>query len=123
MAVATVELAVCLPTLVLIFCAAVQAADTIFLKQSLHVASYETVRVAIKRKASNTVALTSGETILNARNVAGYAITFDPADVEAVDRGDVIAVTVAAPIQTNTVLPVWFLGDQNLTVTTKMVKE
>ena len=122
-ATATVELAVCLPTLVFTLLAAMQAADMIFLKQTVQVASYEAARAAIKRNATNDQAIISGQEILTNRKVAGFAITFDPNDVRDAERGELVSVTVAVPADINTVLPDWFPLGQDLTVTTRMVKE
>ena len=119
----TVELAVCLPTLVFTFLAAVQAADMIFLKQTLQVAGYEAARAAIKRTATNDQARTSGEQILVNRNVESFTIAFLPPDVSNAARGEVISVTVEAPAYANTVLPGYLCSFQNMAVTTKMVKE
>ena len=93
----TIELAVCLPTLVFTFLAAIQAADMIFLKQTLQVASYEAARAAIKRDATNDQALTSGQQILTNRNVGSFTITFLPTDIGSAGRGELVSVTVQAP--------------------------
>ena len=119
----TIELAVCLPTLVFTFLAAIQAADMIFLKQTLKVASYEAARAAIKRNATNDQALTSGQQILANRNVGSSTITFSPTDIGSAGRGELVSVTVQAPATVNTVLPNWLCLNQDMTVTTKMVKE
>ena len=121
--VATVELAVCLPILMLILLAALQAADLIFLKQTVQVASYEAARAAIKRRGTNAQAYASAQEILTDRMVEGFTITFVPSDISTADRGEPVSVTVAASSDANTVLPNWLPLGQDLTVTTKMVKE
>ena len=120
---ATVELAVCLPMLVTIFLAAIQAADIIFLKQTVCVAGYEAARVAIQRKGSSSQALTAGSAVMNARKVKGYNITFNPSDVSKVARGQYVNVIVDVPTNSNTVLPSMLQLKKNLSVTTTMVKE
>ena len=84
---ATVELAVCLPALVFIAMAAIQASDTLFLKQTLHVSAYETIRVAIQHHATKAEALASGQQILDDRNVVNSTISTDPEDLSTVARG------------------------------------
>lgn len=120
---ATVELAVCLPTLFFTFMAAVQAADVIFLKQTLQVASYEAARSAIKRSATSDLARASGKQILTSRKTKKYDISFLPVDVSSVKRGELLSVTVEAPSNANTVLPKWMSFDRDMAVTTTMVKE
>ena len=119
----TVELAVCLPTLLFTLLAALQAADILFLKQTLKIASYEAARAAIKRNATNDLALASGQEVLTYRKVASSTITFLPQDISDAERGELVSVTVKAPADANTVLPDWLHSIQDMTVTTKMVKE
>jgi hypothetical protein len=120
---ATVELAVCLPMLVAIFLAAIQAADIIFLKQTVCVAGYEAARVAIRPKGTNSDALAAGTAVMTDRKVTGFNITFSPSDVSKIARGQYVNVTVDVPTTTNTVLPSVLQLKKNLSVTTTMVKE
>ncbi|MFG0334358.1 MAG: TadE/TadG family type IV pilus assembly protein [Maioricimonas sp. JB049] len=121
--VAMVELAVCLPTLLMILLTGIQAADMIFLKQTLQIASYESSRAAIRRKGTNALAEEAAAAILDGRGVNGYAIAFDPQNIASVERGNVICVTVSAAADANTVLPGWLPLAQNMSVSTRMVKE
>jgi Flp pilus assembly protein TadG len=120
---ATVELAVCLPMLIAIFLAAIQAADIIFLKQTVCVAGYEAARSAIKHKSSNAEATAAGEAVMKARMIQSYNITFSPSDVSKVARGEYVNVTIDVPTSANTVLPSVLQMKKNLSVTTVMVKE
>jgi Flp pilus assembly protein TadG len=120
---ALVELAVCLPTLVFVMLMAMEAADVIFLKQSLHVAAYEAARTAIKPDSTTTLAEDAAEQILNNRQVSGYLIDFTPNDVSGVTRGEIITVTVSAPVTSNTALPSWYPGTSQLQAQVKMNKE
>jgi hypothetical protein len=43
--------------------------------------------------------------------------------VELVNRGEKITVTVSAPSNANTVLPVWFFGNGAVKAQAKMVRE
>ncbi|MBW3671380.1 MAG: pilus assembly protein, partial [Acidobacteria bacterium] len=62
-----VELAVCLPTLIFVMLMAMEAADVIFLKQTLHIAAYEAARTAIKPGATRPLA----EDAADGQDVAG----------------------------------------------------
>jgi Flp pilus assembly protein TadG len=120
---ALVELAVCLPTLIFVMLMAMEAADVIFLKQTLHVAAYEAARAAIKPDSTSTLAEDAAEQILNTRQVSDYEITFTPSNVSGVDPGEIITVTVSAPVSENTALPSWYPGTSQLQARVKMNKE
>jgi hypothetical protein len=120
---ATAELAVCLPALVAIFLAALQAADLIFLKQTLCVAGYEAARVAIRHKGTNDQAIAAGNAVLTDRQIKNFNIKFSPSDVSKVFRGQDVNVVVEVPTNTNTVLPSVLQMKKQLSVTTVMVKE
>ena len=120
---ALVELAVCLPMLVLVLLMALQTADAIYLKQSLHVAAYESARTAIKPDSDTAMAVARGEEILDGRHIQDYSIAFTPADVASVTPGEVITVTVTTTIESNTVLPAWYPGPEFLSADVFMIKE
>ena len=120
---ALVELAVCLPTLIFVMLMAMEAADVIFLKQTLHVAAYEAARAAIKPDSTSTLAENAAKQILDTRQVSDYEITFTPSNVSGVDPGEIITVTVSAPVSENTALPSWYPGTSELQARVKMNKE
>ena len=120
---ALVELAVCLPTLIFVMLMAMEAADVIFLKQTLHVAAYEAARTAIKPDSTKTLAENAAKQILDDRQVSDYEITFTPSNVSGVDPGEIITVTVSAPVSENTALPSWYPGTSQLQARVKMNKE
>lgn len=120
---ALVELAVCLPTLIFVMLMAMEAADVIFLKQTMHVAAYEAARAAIKPDSTTTLAENAGKQLLDTRQVSDYEITFTPSNVSGVDPGEIITVTVSAPVSENTALPSWYPGTSQLQARVKMNKE
>jgi Flp pilus assembly protein TadG len=121
--VAAVELAVCLPVLVLFVVGAVECCSMIYVDQTLAVASYEGARAAIRYDATNAEVEEKCEAILDARRVVDASITLDPPNVSDAPRGTEITVSVSAPCRENGVLTSWFFGDKTLTETSKMVKE
>ena len=121
--VAVVELAVCMPVLVLITMIAIQASDLLFLKQTLHISAYESMRVAIRNDATTSDAKAAGDNILNLRNVNAGRIIFTPLDVSSAARGETISVTVTAPSDANSVLPYWLYQGKLVRATASMVKE
>jgi hypothetical protein len=122
-AAAAAELAICLPLIISLALASIEACSMIFLDHSLTIASYEGVRVAINYDATNASVLARCNQIISNREVQGATISISPANVAAVDRGTPIAITVTAPCNDNMIIPPWFYGGRTLTSTTTMVKE
>ena len=122
-AVAATELALCLPLIVMLVLASLEACTMIFLNHSLSIASYEGVRVAINYDSTTQQVEDRCEMLINARHVSGGLVEIEPPDVASVDRGERIAVTVSAPCDSNALIPPWFFGGRTLSATTIMVKE
>lgn len=122
-AAAAAELAICLPLIVFLLLASLEACSMIFLDHSLTIASYEGVRVAINYDGSNADVIARSNEIIADRGVQGSSIAISPANVSTVSRGTPITITVSAPCDTNAILPTWFYGGKTLTCSTTMVKE
>jgi len=122
-AAAAAELAICLPLIVFLLLASIEACSMIFLNHSLTIAAYEGVRVAINYDGTNAAVLARCNQIINDRGVQDSSIAISPADVANVDRGDRVTITVSAPCDANAMLPPWFYGGKTLTCSTTMVKE
>ncbi len=95
----------------------------IFLNNSLTIASYEGVRVAINYDATNSDVLARCNQIIDLREVADATVSISPDDVATVPRGQPIEVAVSAPCDSNSIIPPWFYGGRTLSATTTMVKE
>jgi TadE-like protein len=122
-AVAAVELAVCLPLLVLLVMASIEACTMIFLDHSLTISSYEGVRAGINYDGTNADVLARCKQIIDQRSIKGAKISINPANVANVPRGEAIAVTVTAPCDANMIIPPWFYEGRTLRATMTMVKE
>jgi Flp pilus assembly protein TadG len=120
---AAVELAICLPLLVLLVMASIEACTMIFLDHSLTIASYEGVRAGINYDGTNADVLARCNSIINSREIQGAQVKISPSNVANVDRGESIAVTVSAPCNLNMVIPPWFYDGRTLQSTITMVKE
>ncbi|MGD9635511.1 MAG: TadE/TadG family type IV pilus assembly protein, partial [Pirellulales bacterium] len=120
---AAAELALCLPLIVFLLLASLEACSMIFLDHSLTIASYEGVRMAINYDASNASVNNRINQIITERDVHGSQITINPSNVANVKRGERITVTVSAPCDNNAILPLWFYDGRTLTCSTTMVKE
>lgn len=120
---AATELAVCLPLIVTLVFASIEICNTVFLKQSLHAAAYESMRFAVKSDATNAASVAQAERVLDARNVRSYTITFQPNDVSDAERGDWLTVTVAAPAGSNSLLSRFSYTGPTVSANLVMVKE
>lgn len=120
---AAVELAVCLPTLILLVIASIEACSMIFLDHSLSIASYEGLRVAVRRDAVVTDVEARCNALLTARDVAAANVAISAANLAAVPSGEQVWVEVSAPCDANSILPPWFYGGKTLTARLTMVKE
>jgi Flp pilus assembly protein TadG len=121
--VATAELAVCLPIVVLLVIATIEACSAIFLKQSLTVAAYEGVRTALADGNSAGAVQATCNQILRDREIAGASVTISPADISALEPGDYIDVTVSAPCESNSLVPTAFYRGRTLSATASMMVE
>jgi Flp pilus assembly protein TadG len=121
--VAATELAVCLPIVVLLVVATIEACSMIFLRQSLAVSAYEGVRTAIKSGATAAEVQSTCQQILKDRRVAGGTVTVNPANIAAIAPGEFVNVTVSAPCAGNTVVPIQFYRGRTLTTTASMMVE
>ena len=122
-AAAATELALCLPLIVFLMLASIEACTMIFLDHSLSITSYEGVRVAVNYDATNSGVLARCDQIITQREINGATVAIDPANVANVQRGQPIRITVFAPCDANAMIPPWFYGGRTLSVATTMVKE
>lgn len=118
--VAAVEMAVCLPVLMLLTLASIEACTMIFVQQSLETTAYETARFAASPLTVAADAIARGNQVVLDRELADAAITVEPA---APVRGDNVTATVTAPFDSNRMFPSFFFGNQQLTADVTMRKE
>lgn len=121
--VAAAELAVCLPVIVLIVLATIEACTMVFLKQSLSIAAYEGVREGLAQNATSTSTIRAAEQILTERSVNGATVTLSPSNLAAIQPGQYLTVTVTAPAARNSVVPIRFYRDRTLRSAATMMKE
>ena len=121
--VAASELAVCLPVLVLLVLAMIEACTMIFLKQSLTVASYEGIRVALEPAATTSQAQAAANGVLTDRRVRNGSVVVTPSNWETLAAGSYVTVTVSAPANRNSVIPGSFFRGRTLTASATMMKE
>ena len=122
-AVAASELAVCLPILVLLLLAMIEACTMIVLKQSLTVASYEGVRVALEPTGTTSQVQAAANGVLTDRRVRNGAVVVTPSNWETLSPGNYVTVTVSAPANRNSVIPGSFFRGKTLSAAATMMKE
>jgi Flp pilus assembly protein TadG len=120
---AVVELAVCLPVIILLVFGSIEAASFIFLKQSLSAAAYEAAREAIRFTSNNVDSEARATNVLDARNVQDYTISFPNGESGSAARGSEIVVIVTAPTQSNSPLAGQFIANRDISARVVMVKE
>ena len=119
---AVAEFAICLPAIMLLVLGAIECTSMIFMRQSLHVAAYEGIRVAIRNDSDSAAVTTRCNEVLTERRINGSAVTITPPNTSTVPRGEPIAVQVSASCAANRILPLqFFSGDLQATAT--MIKE
>jgi Flp pilus assembly protein TadG len=121
--VAASELAVCLPIIVLLVIASIEACSAIFLKQSLTVAAYEGVRAAVEADATETNVKAVCNRVIADRRVNGATVTVSPSNISALSPGDYVNVTVTAPCSSNSLVPTSFYRGRSLSTTASMMIE
>jgi Flp pilus assembly protein TadG len=121
--VAVVELAVCLPVLLILVVGAIEGSNFIFLKQAVTVAAYESAQVVTRANGKKADAETRASQILAARSIDQSAIVFTPANPQSAARGALVTVSVTAPVSANSIGLDWFFDDQIVSTSVSMVKD
>jgi Flp pilus assembly protein TadG len=121
--VAAAELAVCLPIVVLLVVATIEACSAVFLKQSLTVAAYEGVRTALVEGATASNVQAACNQVLADRKIDGGTITVSPLDIASMKVGEFVNVTVSAPCDENSVVPANFYRGRRMAATASMMIE
>ena len=121
--VAAVELAICLPLLVVFTFASIELCSALYLRQSLTIAAYEGVRVACHPQGLEADATQSVNRILTERRINGGQITFTPTAIDGVADGTLIRVTVRAPAASNSLLRFGLFGSNQISASCSMRKE
>jgi|688.fasta_scaffold304925_2 hypothetical protein len=118
-----IELAVCLPVIVLIVLASIESASLTFAKQTMVQTAYEAVVVAVRRESTNIDATNAARAVTNGRLIGDVSIRFEPPDVSAVPRGELITVTAEIPGSAARRLGSNLLGVSSISASATMVKE
>lgn len=121
--IAVVELAVCLPILVVILLATVETCVMLQLKQNLAITAYEGARVGIMPGVQGNTVNLQCQMLLDDRSIDGYTVTMDPADPTTLNVGDDFTVTISADCAANSVFGSVFYESKTMVETVVMRAE
>lgn len=121
--IAVVELAVCLPILVVVLLGTIEICNAIFLKQTATAAAYEAVKISSGSNGSKVAAELRGNEVLAARGLSNCTIQFQPVNEADWTRGTPIFVDVSIPTSNNMGGISLFYQGQTLTASVAMVKQ
>lgn len=121
--IAAVEMAVCLPVIILLVFGTIEASGLIFLKQALNVAAYEGVRETIRVGSSNADGAEIAMSILSSRKIKDVQIRFPNGEAAQAKRGDEIVMEVSVCKASNSQLLGHLGNNQLLTTRVVMLKE
>ena len=121
--VAVVELAVCLPVLVLILLATIESCVMLQLQQNVAITAYEGTRIGILQGSSASAVQLQCEMLLDDRNISNYTIIMNPADPATLNEGDLFTVTVEADCAANAVVGSAFFENKTISESVVMKAE
>ncbi len=120
---ALIELAICLPLLLLLTLATIEACTILHMRQGLKIAAYEGCRVGLVPHAQTSNVETQVANVLAARQIVGSVVTLTPSDPSGVAPGEFFKVTVSAPCEGNLVLRGWFAEGKTYSESVEMLMD
>ena len=122
-AAATLELALCLPIIVTVVLGTIEAANSVFLKQTLTIAAYEAARVASASDGTSAAAALRAQEIMNAKNLTTFQFQMTPSSLTNVAAGTEISVTITSLANANSLSPTWYSSTTKMTATMRMIRQ
>jgi Flp pilus assembly protein TadG len=120
--VATVELAVCLPVILLLVVGAIEGSNFIFLKQAVTSAAFESAQTMTRVGGTKSKAENRATEVLSARSIDQTTISFTPTNPDSVARGEQVTVSITAPMSANSVGLRWFFDSETVTASICMLR-
>ncbi len=105
---ATVEVALTLPILLLITLATIDTCHVIFVRQSAKIAAYECARMAIIPGIKREQLDRQCAAILESRNIKDFELSMSVEDPALFMKGDLLQVEVTVPADSNSLGISWF---------------
>lgn len=122
-AAAAVELAVCLPVIVVLVFGALEGANILFCKQAMVEAAYESCKHASRADGTTAHANTLATDILKARRVNKSTITFTPASAESAKPGQEVSVNIKVSANERTYTRLGLFNNRTIEVNATMLKD
>jgi Flp pilus assembly protein TadG len=113
---AAVELAVCLPMMLILTFGAMEVTDVIYLKQIMKSAAFEGARTATAPGQTSAAGTASASAVLQARGINSGTVTVTPTVTASTATGTQVIVTVTAPIGSNSYMKPFVLGTKVTTI-------
>jgi Flp pilus assembly protein TadG len=121
---ATVEMAICLPVMIVLLLGSIETTDLVFLKSILKSAAYEGARKATAPGQTAAAAQTAATLLLTERGVTSGSVTVSPLVTSSTATGTTVCVTVSAPMGSNSILaPVVLQGITTVSAQVTMVRQ
>jgi len=120
---ASVELAVCLPVILLIVFGAIETCSIVFLQQNLQLIAYEATRVAASPYHDAQDGRTAGQQIMDQLELHGGTVTIETAALPGHSDISLVRAAVTLPVAANRILPPWAVPVSQLAASCAMVKE
>jgi len=120
---AAVELAICLPVILLVVSGAIEGANFAFLRQTLAQSAYEGVKVTVRRGSNPEDGLAAARRVTEARQVRDATFQFVPADPRQAAPGTPVTLIVSAPGDSNSLMPVGPFSGRTITIRATMARE
>lgn len=102
---ACIEMAICLPVMIVMLLGSIETADMVYLKEILKTAAYEGARKATAPGQTSAAGQAAAQLLLTERGVTSGTVTVSPAVTTSTPTGTLITVTVTAPLGANSILP------------------
>ena len=115
---AVVELAICLPVLLLLIFGSIQACNLIHVRQKATTAAYEGALVGLKKGTTESEVTSRVQAILSSRKLKNGTTTVSAAagPFSDIRPGDLFTVTVTVPADENIIGPSMFMTPENVEV-------
>ncbi|MEE2641388.1 MAG: TadE family protein [Planctomycetota bacterium] len=122
--IATSELAICLPIIILLTLGVLETCTVIFLKESITIGAYEGARVGIRKQGTNATATLRVTEFLDSRGIVYDSdfVSFSEPGFDDADDLEHVTVTVVVPCQGNTYTG-WIFTGRSVSASVTMRKE
>ena len=124
--IAAVELAFCVPVLVIVTLGYIDLTNLIYFRQNIRVACYDAAKTAASPTSTESDVQAAAASMMDLRGIEGWTLEL-PEDFSSIGRGTVFEISLTVPITEISHfsgLGIWSAGpDSNFTVVLSVMKE